>query len=205
MLAAKNSSNIGEYLELLNVRLAGATSTNTDSSRSRYRAAISSTLDCLSSLGSSSKKDNCNDGLYIVSQYSRPPKIRSSWFANPEVGGLPVGIIREIAINGNNIQQSIFSVHASVSMVAHETSVANGSRNTTARSKACKSLQNSTNAGLASSFLTEMSRFGNSSRNCSSESDRSRSFSTNTSWSKGLSCISKAILGDPLCNSQKSS
>ena len=117
----------------------------------------------------------------MSSQCSRPPKIRSSCSANSGGGTPSVGIMREIAITGKSIQQSTLSVQASVSMVSQETSVANGSKNTTARSRACNSPQNSANAGLASSFLTEMSRFGYSVLNCSSESERPRSFSTNTS------------------------
>ena len=141
----------------------------------------------------------------MSSQCSRPPKIRSSCSANSGGGTPSVGIMREIAITGKSIQQSIFSVHASVSIVSQETSVANGSKNTTARSRASMLSENHDNARLASSFLMRMSRPGYCVRSRSSAWQRIVSFSMNTSLSKSLSCISKAILGDPLCKSLKSS
>ena len=161
MLAAKNSSNIGEFFELLKVRLADATSTYADFKRSRYRSAMPSTPDSLSCLGSSSNNDDCAKmGCRCPPNIARPPKTRSNRCSAKSAGGTPsVGIIRERSpLTGKSIQQSTFSLHARASTVSQETSVANGSRNTTARSRASKLSQNHDNARLASSFLIRMSR-----------------------------------------------
>ena len=64
LLAAKNSSNIGEFLEFTKILREGATLANTDSRRSLYSSAIRRLPPRLSCPGVASKKDDCRELLY---------------------------------------------------------------------------------------------------------------------------------------------
>ena len=158
LLAAKNNSKMGEFIEFRKVRLVGATLAKVDSRRVRYNSAICSLPEERCCPRSMSNILNWGDGRYRPCQCSREPNIRSSWADRAGVGFCSIGIILAIAIRGNRIQQSIFRVSATASTVLQLTWVAKGSRNTTAQSKSPISLQNRGSATLESSETTWMLR-----------------------------------------------
>ncbi len=185
--AAKNSWNIGEPFELAKTLRLEATLAKEESSRSLYKSAMGPLPGGLVCLGSSPKSEPWRDWLYRPCHCSCPPKITARRDARAGVGSLFLAIIRATAINGKRIQQSTFSERAIASTVLQVTSVANGSRNTTARSRSFISLQKRGRTALASSLKTLMSFLGNSISNDRKDRTRSASFSMNTNRSKALS------------------